>query len=120
MVDKAFWIVYNSKCKEIYKQKKQKGNKRMETRNFMIMYKLGNNSVWHTEYFITEQLARDAANKLFREGYVYIELLKKVRSGGYSTVKKVVQNEIVAKAKHDAFVKETEQKALSYHKQLFG
>ena len=92
----------------------------METRNFMIMYRLDKDSVWHTEYFITEQLARNAANKLFAEGYAYIELLKKVRGGGYSTVKKVTQNERVAKAKHDAFVREIEQKALTYHKQLFS
>lgn len=92
----------------------------METKNFMVMYKLNNNGVQHADYFITEELARNEANRLFKEGYVHIELLKKVRSGGYSTVKKVVQNERVAKAKHDTFVKETEQKALSYHKQLFG
>lgn len=92
----------------------------METKNFMIMYKLSKNGVWHTDYFITEELARKAANELFRQGYVHIELLKKVRSGGYVTVKKVIQNERVAKARYDSFLKETEQKALSYHKQLFS
>ena len=91
----------------------------METRNFMIMYRLNKDSVFHTEYYMTEELARKAANELFTQGYAYIELLKKVRVG-YSTVKKVTQNECVAKAKHDAFLKEIEEKALSYHKQLFG
>lgn len=92
----------------------------METRNFMLTYKLSKNGVWHTDYFITEELARNEANRLFQEGYVHIELLKKVRNGGYVTVKKVVQNERVAKAKYDSFLKETEQRALSYHKQLFS
>ena len=92
----------------------------METRNYMLMYRLNKDSVFHTEYYMTEDLARKAANELFRQGYAYIELLKKVRGGGYSTVKKVTQNERVAKAKHDAFLKEIEQKALNYHEQLFN
>ena len=91
----------------------------METRNFMVMYRLNKDSVFHTEYYMTEELARKAANELFTQGYAYIELLKKV-TAGYSTVKKVTQNERVAKAKHDAFCKEIEEKALSYHKQLFN
>ena len=84
----------------------------------MVMYRLSKDGVWHTEFFITEELARNTANELFRQGYVHIELLKKVIEGGYSTVKKVVQNERVAKAKHDAFIKEVEENALNYHKKI--
>ena len=91
----------------------------METRNYMLMYRLNKDSVFHTEYYMTEELARKTANELFTQGYAYIELLKKVRVG-YSTVKKVTQNKRVAKAKHDAFLKEIEQKALNYHEKLFN
>ena len=101
-------------------KQKQKEHEKMETRNFMIMYRLNKDSVFRVEYYMTEELARKAANELFTQGYAYIELLKKVREGGYSTVKKVTQNERVARAKHDAFCKEIEEKALSYHKQLFN
>ena len=36
----------------------------METRNYMVMYKLTNNSVIHTEYYVTEELARKDANRM--------------------------------------------------------
>lgn len=91
----------------------------METRNYMVLYKLDNNSVIHTEYYVTEELARKDANRLFQQGFVYIELFKKCRVG-YSSLKRVDQHSGVAKAKHDAFVETQKQALLDYHKQLFG
>lgn len=91
----------------------------METRNYMVMYKLTNNSVIHMEYYVTEELARKDANRMFQQGFVYIELFKKGRAG-YSSLKRVDQHPGVAKAKHDAFVQAQVQAAMDYHKQLFG
>lgn len=91
----------------------------METRNFMVLYKLNSDSVIHTEYYVTEDLARKEANTLFQQGFVYIELFKKGRAG-YSSLKRVDQHPGVAKAKHEAFVETQKQALLNYHKQLFG
>lgn len=91
----------------------------METRNYMVLYKLNNSSVIHTEYYVTEELARKDANELFRQGFVYIELFKKCRVG-YSSLKRVDQHPGVAKAKHEAFVEAQKQALLDYHKELFG
>ena len=90
----------------------------METRNYMVMYKLTNDSVIHTEYYVTEELARKDANTLFQQGFVYIELFKKCRVG-YSSLKRVDQHPGVAKAKHDAFVQAQIQAAMDYHNKLF-
>jgi len=91
----------------------------METRNYMVLYKLDNNSVIHTEYYVTEELARKDANELFQQGFAYIELFKKCHVG-YISLKRVDQHPGVAKAKHDAFVEAQKQALLDYHKQLFG
>lgn len=91
----------------------------METRNYMLMYRLNKNSTIQTEYYITEDLARKVANRLFKEGFVYIELFGKCRVG-YRSIKRVDQHPGVAKAKHDSAVKAAEQAALDYHKHLFG
>lgn len=91
----------------------------METRNFMLMYRLDRNSVIRTEYYVTEELARKDANELYKRGFAYIELFVK-RRVGYTSIKRVDQHEGVAKAKHEAFVKAAEQAALDYHHELFG
>lgn len=91
----------------------------METRNFMVLYKLNSDSVIHTEYYVTEELARKDANRLFQQGFVYIELFKKCRVG-YNSLKRVDQHPGVAKAKHEAFVEAQKQALIDYHKQLFG
>lgn len=91
----------------------------METRNFMVLYKLNSDSVIHTEYYVTEDLARKEANTLFQQGFVYIELFKKGKAG-YSSLKRVDQHPGVAKAKHEAFVEAQKQALLDYHKQLFS
>lgn len=92
----------------------------METRQFMLAYRLTRNSVIHQEFYVTEELARKDANELYRQGFVYIELFVKDRQGGYRSLKRVDQHEGIARAKHEAFVKAAEQDFLDYHHQLFG
>ena len=78
----------------------------MEARNYMLTYKLNKNSVIYTEYHTTEDLAIKAANKLFQEGFVYIELFRKCRVG-YRSTKRIDQHPGVAKAKHNAYLIDT-------------
>lgn len=91
----------------------------METRNYMLIYKLTKDSVIRTEYYVEEKLARKDANELFQQGFVYIELFRKTRAG-YSSLKRVDQHPKVAKAKHDAFVQAQVQAAMDYHNSLFS
>ena len=70
--------------------------------NFMVNYKTFNSSVWHQEYFIGENSARDFANEKFTTGAVVIELYNRTRDG-WKLVKSVKENAKVAEAKWNAY-----------------
>lgn len=57
--------------------------------NYMVSTKLAN-GMWHNEYFIDENSAREYANTCYKRGDMIIELLKRQRVG-YNTVKRIVR-----------------------------
>ena len=58
--------------------------------DYMIVYMKDNNSFFRQDYIFGET-ARNEANRLYKEGFVYVELLKRAvgRRGGFDRVKKV-------------------------------
>lgn len=59
--------------------------------DYMIVYMKENNSFFRQDYIFGETAARNEANRLYKEGFVYVELLKRAvgRRGGFDRVKKV-------------------------------
>lgn len=59
--------------------------------NYMIVYMKENNSFFRQDYVFGEIAARKEAHRLFTEGFVYVELLKRssARRGGFERVQKV-------------------------------
>ena len=48
----------------------------MDTRKFLLIYRLNHNSSAQIEYFVDEDLARKLANRLYTQGFYDIELFK--------------------------------------------
>lgn len=49
----------------------------MDTRKFLLVYRLNHNSTAQIEYFVEEALARKIANRLYTQGFYDIELFSK-------------------------------------------
>lgn len=67
----------------------------MDTRKFLLIYRLNHNSAAQIQYFVEEALARKLANRLYTQGFYDIELFSK-NGDKYQSVKRVVQDELVA------------------------
>lgn len=91
----------------------------METRPYMLCYQLTASSAVQKDFFMSEDVARTTANRLYRQGYVYIELLRK-QYGKYCSLKVVRQKDDVAAQKHDAYIASLVTVAQDYQKQLFN
>lgn len=91
----------------------------MDTRKFLLIYRLNHNSSAQIEYFVEEDLARKLANRLYTQGFYDIELF--CRNGNkYQSVKRVVQDELVAQKKHDAYINQMANAAMNLHNTLFN
>lgn len=91
----------------------------MDTRKFLLVYRLNRNSAVRQEYFLEEALARKVANRLYTQGFYDIELFS--RNGAiYQSVKRVVQDELVAQKKHDAYINQVANDFMELHNTLFN
>ena len=71
---------------------------------YMLMSQKNPGTHLHQDKYITEELARKEANRLFTEGYYNISVWSKTRNG-WSLIKEVKQHPLVAKAKQEAHAK---------------
>lgn len=78
--------------------------------DYKIMYKKNADGVWSYDEVFGETYARSEANRLWKEGYIQVELYSRVR-GGWQLVKSVKQNEKVSEAKQRAHFAELLKKA---------
>lgn len=85
----------------------------------LLIYRLNHNSTAQIEYFVEEALARKIANRLYTQGFYDIELFSK-KEDRYQSVKRVVQDELVAQKKHDAYIKQMANAAMNLHNTLFN
>lgn len=90
----------------------------LDTRNFLLIYRLNKSSSVQIEYFVEEALARKLANRLYTQGFYDIELLAKNGNNFYS-VQRVVQDEDLAARKHAAYINSIANEAYSLHDTLF-
>lgn len=91
----------------------------MDTRKFLLIYRLNHNSSAQIEYFVDEDLARKLANRLYTQGFYDIELFCR-KGNKYQSVKRVVQDESVAQKKHDAYINQMANAAMNLHNTLFN
>lgn len=85
----------------------------------LLIYRLNHNSTAQIEYFVEEALARKIANRLYTQGFYDIELFSK-KEDRYQSVKRVVQDELVAQKKHDAYINQMANAAMNLHNTLFN
>ena len=91
----------------------------MDTRKFLLIYRLNHNSSAQIEYSVDEHLARTLANRLYTQGFYDIELFCR-KEDKYQSVKRVVQDELVAQKKHDAYINQMANAAMNLHNTLFN
>ena len=72
-----------------------------------------------SDYFVEEDLARKVANRLYTQGFYDIELFCR-KEDKYQSVKRVVQDELVAQKKHDAYINQMANAAMNLHNTLFN
>ena len=52
----------------------------MDTRKFLLIYRLNHNSAAQIEYFVEESLARKLANRLYTQGFTTLSCFPKMET----------------------------------------